>query len=73
MSLLDIAMTKIAVLLSTGFLLGLLASYWPFQIIIFLRNNKWYLLVAALASAIIPIKTFFSKSKRKSKKKKIKK
>ena len=51
MSLLDIALTKLAVFFSTGFLLGLLAMYWPFHVIIFLRENKWYFLVVAVIAS----------------------
>jgi hypothetical protein len=70
MSLLDIAMTKIAVFLSTGFLLGLLMTYWPFQILLFLMRNKWYLLAGALLVAIIPAKKFYKQQMTKPKVKK---
>ena len=73
MSLVDIAMTKIAVFLSTGFLLGLLMTYWPFQILLFLMRNKWYLLAGALLSAIIPVNKFCRQQKEKPKSKNKKK
>ncbi len=65
MTLLDITFTKLAVFLSSSFLIGLLATYWPFQVIIFLRENKWYLLIAALIVAIPPMKRFFSCEEKK--------
>ena len=76
MTVFDIALTKLAVFLSSCWLIGLLASYWPFQILLFLIQNKWYLLVAAVLVAIIPTKTFLSQqgnSKVKSKPKRKKK
>jgi hypothetical protein len=67
MTFLDIALTKLAVFLSSCFLIGLLASYWPFQIILFLIQNKWWLLLFALIVAILPMKKFFKGIKPKKK------
>ncbi|MAG39773.1 hypothetical protein CMI41_02295 [Candidatus Pacearchaeota archaeon] len=72
MSLLDIVLLKLAVFLGSCWLIGLLASYWPFQILLFLIQNKWYLLLAAVLVSLLPCKRFFSqqmKTKRKAKKK----
>jgi hypothetical protein len=76
MTVFDIALTKLAVFLSSCWLIGLLASYWPFQILLFLIQNKWWLLVAGVLVAIVPAKKFFSQqgnSKVKSKPKRKKK
>jgi hypothetical protein len=59
MSFGDLVLTKLAVFLSSCWLIGLLATYWPFQMLIFLINNKWWLLLLALIIAIIPMKRFF--------------
>jgi len=72
MTMLDIFLTKLSVFLSSCWLIGLLASFWPFQILIFIIQNKWYLLAGALIFAIIPTRKFFktiTKQKKRNKKK----
>ena len=76
MTLLDIFLTKMAVFLGSCWLIGLIATFWPFQILIFLIQNKWYLLVGAILVSILPTRRVFSemfgkkpKAKKRSKKK----
>jgi len=72
LTLLDIFFMKLSVFLSSCWLIGLLASFWPFQILIFLIQNKWYLLVGAVVFAVVPVRKFFypaKKPKKRSKKK----
>ena len=72
----DIALTKSAVFLATAFLVGLIASHWPFQVLLFLIQNKWWFLAAALIVSLPVMKKFFksnivkgtSKKKRSRKK-----
>ena len=71
MTIWDVALLKIAVLFASLWLVGLVASFRPFEVLLWLIRWKWALFSIAIILGIIPARKFlFPEKKSKGKNKK---